>query len=197
MNSGHYNMQRYEYNKQYQLINQKLSTIKTMLILFVIISVKYQRHRQPALSVPIFKRLCEQIRSQQEVTYFGQIGFLQDFYVSFGLKNTIQTYFFMGGEDNLNCNQILLNQGLQLVYRSQISNYDRTWALTNFTFDPNGKESSVSVSNLTATRSSGSPTVSGAFVKQALPVTQKSCFRHTFKKVSYSMIGLGIKSNLQ
>ncbi|KAM3132884.1 hypothetical protein pb186bvf_015032 [Paramecium bursaria] len=47
---------------------------------------------------------------QAEVSYFGQSAYLKDFYVNFGLQNSIQTYFFMGGEDNSNCYQILLIQ---------------------------------------------------------------------------------------
>ncbi|KAM3132837.1 hypothetical protein pb186bvf_014985 [Paramecium bursaria] len=133
---------------------------------------------------------------QSEVSYFGQSGYLQDFYVSFGLQNTVQTYFFMGGEDNSNLLQNFTNQGLQIIYTAQVNNYDKTWANVNFTFDPTGYQPSMTYSNLTIQRSSYNPGAAAVFVRQSLPLNQKSCFRVKFNILYNTIIGVGIKSTI-
>ncbi|KAM3132844.1 hypothetical protein pb186bvf_014992 [Paramecium bursaria] len=131
---------------------------------------------------------------QPEITFFGQKGYLQDFYISFGLQNTVQSYYFMGGEDNLNNAQILINQGLQQIYTGQVKNYDITWALTDFTIDPNGYTNQMTFTDWAVNRASMIPGTIAVFVKQSLPQTQKSCFRVQMRKLSSASIGLGNKA---
>ncbi|KAM3132881.1 hypothetical protein pb186bvf_015029 [Paramecium bursaria] len=92
--------------------------------------------------------------------------------------------------------QNLTNSGLQLIYKEQVNNYERNWAQVNFTFDPTGYQPSMSYSNTTVSRSNDNPSPIGVFTQQSLPLSQKSCFRVKFNTLSWTIIGLGIKSTI-
>ncbi|KAM3138899.1 hypothetical protein pb186bvf_008912 [Paramecium bursaria] len=73
---------------------------------------------------------------QTEISYYGVSQYLQDFYLSFGLKLTSLSIFFMGGEDKSN-NKIILQNYLSLIYGNPSPKVWQNMNQTYTTYDSN------------------------------------------------------------